>query len=351
MTEETTAVETQETTETQPDPEALAAAAEALGGINATIDETPPPKNPFGGDKEPEKEEDKGNETQETDPDEDETETDAETGNGPKTVELTRRQREVAKVMGISDERIALMGEDAPDLLEKLADSRTELSRKETAVGQKMAELDEKLKSVGQTGEDKDASEETQDETSDDETDEDLPEIDQYSEAPDVLAVARHEMKSMMGRVSGMIGQALEQFESHINERFAVQDQDMFFANLDLEQYPQFGVGNMSTLADDSPYRAERVKISDKAKEQRIGYAAAHQSELPWARAMEEALALVAEPKTKNQAVNGNADEEREDQAIGRPGMRQTRPDKDEQTKAYKDASAFLADINDRMGV
>jgi hypothetical protein len=313
----------------------------------------------------PEPEEEKGDEAQEESseaPPEEEETSDGETDeqdasqtveDGAKKVELTRRQREVARIAGISDEKIAALGEDAPELLQQFADFRSELSRQQVEVGEKLAAL------AKEPEEAKTETTEPPAGTPDEPAEEEEVSVEEFAEPSEVLKAATTASQKMVERaVTKVVADAesrfsalhenLERFEAQVNTRWAQVDQEHFFSGLDPKLYPQFGSGRMSSLAKDSPFRESRQKVIDKAVLLRTGYAHVNKEEMSWEQALNEALE--APQETKSDTVEDKAKaEKRVEQSVGRSTSRKTPSESSRQDDAYKLAAKKLADINRKL--
>ena len=292
---------------------------------------------------------------------------------GSQMPQLTSRLKNVAAEYGIDDDAIMAMGDTAEAALKKLADANTELSRRQTAVGKRLAELDAEDDGGGvdeqgtsgdgasgsddesddDDGDDKDADDgETDDATDDDATA--FGDLDIYSDPQDIAkAVAARadsrvaELQEQVVELEGMVTGLVQEMK----DRRAKTELAHFWLGLDPSDHEQYGVGPTEDLPEGGPEQSERAAVLAKAKLLRRGHAFAEQKELEWSIALHEAKLILGrasqQATTRQGNENGSAGrQDRSDQAIGRPGSRQTQQGQTRQEAAGSELDQTLARLN-----
>lgn len=182
---------------------------------------------------------------------------------GPEQPELTDRQRATAKQMGISEERLAALGEDAGEFLDELG----------SRWSKEMSKLGRRLQAKADTGKEEAGKNQT--------ASSDLPELADFTEDDDEFEGQLKKLNLVISHVRGMHERltAIEADFAVREERATEEECDRFFGGLLTEEgkpkdYPQYGTGSLADLSDDSPEAAARLELMEEAGFIRQGFEA-----------------------------------------------------------------------------
>lgn len=223
------------------------------------------------------------------------------------------RELNAAKRFGFDPEALDALGDQGKALAERLAKIQTDIGRRYSRIGQT-----ERLLRDQQIDPD----------PSDDES----VEESEHPDAASPAATGRPEQGGPLGALGQEVASLREQIDSLAADRWRRQwheaqaQTDRFFAGLDSDVYPQFGLVPWAQLPDDSGEFQRRAELVTKAGEILRGHELVHGRPMDVADALEQALAIVA-PEAKVAADRRKLSDDlrrRARQRIARPTQRRT---------------------------